>query len=69
MPMPFQAFAAGNGLETMETLLRVNTLSYMALAAMALPHLDASRGYVAVVSSAAGRVGLPMVHAGRLLGK
>eukprot|EP00048_Salpingoeca_helianthica_P020464 m.6698 g.6698 ORF g.6698 m.6698 type:complete len:325 (+) comp4844_c0_seq1:33-1007(+) len=46
---------------TLENILRVNTLSYIYLSSAAFPWLEQSHGRIAVVSSMAGRVGMPNV--------
>lgn len=48
-------------LDTLHQLLQVNTVSHIVLATHALPHLEQAGGSVAVVSSLAGRMGLPKV--------
>ena len=59
--------AAGSGGTAGNTLLRkifnLNTFSYINIATAALPHLEVSSGSVVVVSSGAGKLGLPKVAA------
>jgi short-subunit dehydrogenase len=59
--MPFLAATDDAAFSQLDTLLRVNTLSYMTLTAATFPLLEESHGRIAVVSSAAGNIGLPMV--------
>lgn len=52
-----------NDLDAMRTMFEVNTFSYIAIANYALRHLEASErgGRLGVVSSGAGKMGLPWV--------
>jgi NAD(P)-dependent dehydrogenase (short-subunit alcohol dehydrogenase family) len=47
--------------DALANLFAVNTLSYITAATAALPHLEESRGSISVVSSAAAKMGMPMV--------
>ena len=42
-------------------MFKVNTLSYINIATYALPHLEQSKGSIVVVSSFAGKIGIPFV--------
>ena len=58
-----EGLAAANGGkaggEILRSIFAINTFSYMLIATAALPHLEATKGSLVVVSSAAGKLGLP----------
>jgi NAD(P)-dependent dehydrogenase (short-subunit alcohol dehydrogenase family) len=51
------------GAQILRSLFAINTFSFFLIATAALPHLEAAKGSLVVVSSAAGKLGLPKVCA------
>jgi NAD(P)-dependent dehydrogenase (short-subunit alcohol dehydrogenase family) len=50
-----------DGSQEVARLFAVNTFSYINAATLALPHLEKTGGSIIVVSSAAGKQGMPLV--------
>lgn len=63
MGKPYNAhgWMAAPDVEGARKMFEVNTLSYMAISSAALPALNASAGSIVVVSSLAGKMGLPAI--------